>query len=161
MNAGIWVSNAAFQKLSASAQKELLAHLIGSTSMPPIGQPPADSNPPFDDEEGPVDLSPAQARRLANGLGNRARTCLRAVAEQHGRFLMSQIRDALGDEDYGRLSWVWGAITKRVRNVLGDSEAEFFWWGDGIYSPDGEWLDHQGWVSPTTCRSLRAYFGMR
>jgi len=113
-----------------------------------------------DEEDGPADFSPAQARRLIEGTGERTRTALRAIAESNGRFMMSQIRDALGDSEYEKLRAVWAALTRRTRTVLGDPEAELIRWiGYGVYH-GGDYVDHEGYVSQTTWRSLRSCFDL-
>jgi hypothetical protein len=157
MDSGLWISGQMFRSLPLTLQEALIERLRGQQS--PAGAAPTVAQQTNQEDE-PADLSPAQARRLIEGTGERTRAALRVIAESNGRFMMSHIRDALGDPNYDKLRAVWAALTRRTRTVLGDPEAELIRWvGYGVYQGD-EYIDHEGYVSPTTYRSLRSCFSL-
>lgn len=107
-----------------------------------------------DDGEGPADLSVAQAKLFLDRVSDKVRAAIRVIAESDASaFTMADIMAALGAEDAGSLRGVWGGITKRVRTVVGETEAYLIWWTE----LETGWV---GRVSPTTHRSLRKVLGL-
>jgi hypothetical protein len=109
---------------------------------------------PMDEAEGPADLSTAQAKKFLERCSEKTQTALRFIAKAPVEgFKLSKIAAAMGEDNPGSLRGVWGGLTKRVRTVLGDPNADFIWWDEL-----GE--DWTGNVSEMTHRSLRKVFGL-
>lgn len=156
MATAVYISASDLEKLSAPTRNEIVTLLLGASS---IHDEPAPEPLAIDDEaDGPIDLSVAQARNVINGCSERPKRALRFVAEQPGpEVLMSVLEEHVGRDNTGGLRGVYGAITRRTRNVMGDPNADFFWWDDeGL--PEGE---KRGVVSQMTHSSLRKAFGIK
>jgi hypothetical protein len=149
----IIISATAFRSFSQATKAEILGRLgvYEPQSLPSSG----------DAENGPADLSTAQARKLISGTGERTTIALRAIARNGPRFRSTHVAEALGDTDLGTLRGVWAAITRRTRTVLSDPQADLIWWEEeGISDDKGEYVDHEGRISAMTFRSLRLAFGL-
>ncbi len=160
IGSGIYLSMDSYFELSQSAQAEIQAQM-GLKAPQPSTLETAGLVPST--EEGPVELTVALVRRLAEKLGGKTSTALRVIAQSDaGEFRMSEIIGAIEDaENYMDVRAVWGALTRRTRKILGDQDAALIWWeGDGVYDDAEEYTDHVGRVSPLTHRSLRTHFGI-
>lgn len=158
---GIYLSMDSYFDLSASAQAEIQA-LMGLRALPSSTVETTGLHPAM--EEGPVELTLALVRRLAEKLGSKTTAALRVIAQSDtGEFRMSEVIGAIeGVENYMDIRAVWGALTRRTRKILDDKSADLIWWeGDGVHDDAGEYVDHVGRVSPLTHRALRAHFSIQ
>jgi len=148
------ISHRVFHSLSRELRKELLEKLQAAPGSGSDDVPFVEATNVLDSadgEEGPVELSVAQTKKLLAGCGDKTRTALEVIARNPSNcFLLSQIADELSCE-HNELRGVWGGITRRVRNVLDDPEADFIWW-----SPTDD--DYEGQVAEITHRSLKKAF---
>ena len=156
MATAVCISASDLEKLSASTRNELVTFLLrtSTTHAEPASEPLAND----DEVDGPIDLSVAQARNVINGCSERPKRALRFVAEQpEPEVLMSALEEHVGRDNTGGLRGVYGAITRRTRNVMGDPNADLIWWDDEGLS-EGEM---RGVVSQMTHLSLRKAFGIK
>ncbi|MFZ4381146.1 MAG: hypothetical protein ACOYO0_04170 [Sandarakinorhabdus sp.] len=154
MSSGIFLSFPAVAGFSRTFRAELAEYVQAQTSATvdtsEDGGPVAN-----DDEEEPADLSVAQAKKFLDRVSDKVRTTLRVIAESdNSGFDMARVKEALGVGDDTDLRGVWGGITKRVRTVLGDDEANLIWW---TQKESGDWI---GRVSPMTHRSFSKVLGL-
>jgi hypothetical protein len=166
---GILLSSTAFNSLSVSAQQEVLASIglggieIGSVDATDASAAPSPASPPVSDGgEGPVELTVAMVRKLADKLGDKTLTALKVIARSDSpQFHMKDVIDATeGAKNYMDVRGVWSALTRRTRNIMNDSTVDLIWWiGDSILDDDDNYVDHLGAVSPLTYHSLRTHFG--
>lgn len=151
MDSGVYLPFSAVAGFSSMFQAELSEYVqaqIGATD---------DKTGPFptDDSEEPADLSVAQAKKFLDRVSDKVRTTIRIIAESElSGFEMASVKDALGEEPDADLRGVWGGITKRVRTVLGDGEANLIWWAE---QESGDW---KGRVSTMTHRSFGKVLGL-
>ena len=151
-----------FRRLSPTAQTEIRA-LLGCDA--PTGLPTASPRhlaPATYEDGGPVDLTVAMVHKLADGLGDKTKAVLRVVAtSNYPTFHMRDVISAVDGAETSRdLRAVWAALTRRTRKICDDDEAFLFAWEPETdeYNEAGEYIDHIGYVSDLTHRSLRAYF---
>lgn len=163
-NSGFLLSTSAFKTLSPGAQSEVLssiglAELSGQAI--PIGDSPAAAQI-SDDGDGPVELTVAMVRKLAANLSDKTLNALKVIAQSDSpQFHMKDVIEAtVGAETYMDMRGVWSALTRRTRNIMGDSDVDLVWWvGESIFDQDDNYVDHIGTVSPMTYNSLRTHFG--
>lgn len=158
---GVFLSQPLLTSLSAIAQAEIQQAIFGPMKAESTAS--ADTPPPVVsassdvDTEGPPDLSPAQARKVVNGLSDRPAKALRFIAEQpKPQFFYPTMIEAVGPDSSGTLRGALSAITRRVRTVLGDLEVELIWYEDAGEEPNA----YTGMVSAMTHTSLRKAFGI-
>lgn len=155
MNTGIWIGDETFRSLSRQTQEELIASLCGTNSAKGSIDQPIETVD--NQEDGPPELSVHLVRRLAANTRDTTKICLRLIAEKNGRFLLSEVRDALGYQDYGKIPGIWATLNRRTRDMLSDREVSLVWW-DNNEKREGINVDYEGYVSQITCKSLRKYF---
>lgn len=110
-------------------------------------------------EEGPVEMTTAQVRKLVSGLGDKTTALLRAVSRSATpTFRLRDLIAATPDAEHnGDLRGVFSAITRRTRRVCGDDEVDLFWWKeDHVYNEEMELIDITGYTSALTHASLKA-----
>ncbi|RVT93149.1 hypothetical protein [Sphingomonas crocodyli] len=158
------------KSFSATTQSEIFAY-YGATAIPegdrPLAPQPAApfASPPvvaMAGDEVPAELTLALVRKLADRLSEKTLIALRIIAQSETRqfHLKDVVAATPGAKDYMDLRGVWSALTRRTRNILGDSKAELIWWvGDHIYEGD-DYVDHIGEVAPLTHNSLRTFFNL-
>ena len=137
-----------FNSFSPSTRAELLASLSSKPKASP-GELPVGFDK--DDFDGVIDLSSDQIEEFMAGCSDETIAGLKVFAE-HGPVIHAKLLDDAGIENYGHFQ---GRVTKRTRTVTGDKEAYLFAWDDWHSAEDGI---GQYAVTPTTFRSLRAYF---
>lgn len=127
------------------------------------GDRPASSPAAHEDVEGePVELTSALVRKLCDRLSDKTKAALKVIAssdtpEFHMKDVIAAIDDA---ETYLDIKAVWSALTRRTRRICDDSDAQLVVWaGEAIYDGD-DYVDHVGYVSDLTHKSLRAHFGL-
>lgn len=155
-----------FKRLSRSTQEELLQLLSGrgrSTGAAPTPGPPA-KKPRFR-YRSPVDLTPELTARLMHGINAQHKERLRLFAESGGRVELSRLLAAEGAPagDVRALSHFEGAVTRRLRRILGDREkvAYLIGWDyeSTVWNEDTtQIVDGVYYVTDATAACLRAYF---
>jgi len=111
------IDDAAFRRLSAATQNELLEALSGRE----VGT--ADSVPKINAQwDAPVNLTTRLAANLVSNLTDDHRKRLRLLAKQNGRATMKELLAVTGDKDWHVLSQFQGVITRRLRRLIGDTE---------------------------------------
>ena len=174
-----------FKRLSTSTQSELLRMLAGGGRSPVVadalsvdatsnasGGSAANRRPRLRLRE-PVDLTPDLTQRLLHGINQQHADRLRLFAEQGGRVRMRALLACDGNKseaapeaaDVRALSHFEGAITRRLRRILSDSEKVAYLIGWDYAST--EWnadtsqiVDGVYYVSGPTTACLREYFGL-
>jgi hypothetical protein len=174
-----------FKRLSASTQSELLRMLAGGGKAPVVADALSRDAAANGTAAGPknkqlrlrwrepVDLTPDLAQRLLHGINQQHEDRLRLFAESGGRVRMRELlaHDGRTTEtdpeaaDVRMLSHFEGAITRRLRRILGDTEkvayligwdyASTVWNADNSQIVDGVY-----YVSGPTAACLREYFGL-
>ena len=158
-----------FKRLSAATQDELMRVLAGRNGGDAAaeidGAAAARARKPRLRWREPVDLTPELTQRLMHGINEQHVDRLRLFAEQGGRVSMRQLLGRHEDDDVRVLSHFEGAITRRLRRILGDSEKVAYLIGWDYDST--EWnadksqiVDGTYYVSEPTVQALRGYFGL-
>lgn len=155
-----------FERLSTATQDELLRVLAGRAARARAGIANGRAAParkPRLRWRQPVDLSPELTARLMHGLGDGHKHRLKLFAEKGGRVSMKELLGLMDDSDVRALSHFEGAITRRLRRLLNDTEKAAYligwdydstqWNGDRSQIVDGVY-----YVSEPTLRCLREYF---
>ena len=179
-----------FKRLSTSTQTELLRMLAGGGKAPVVThalstEAAANGATPPDGASGmksrqprlrlrePVDLTPELTQRLLHGINQQHKARLRLFAENGGRARMRELLahdgravDAAPEAaDVRALSHFEGAITRRLRRILGDSEKVAYLIGWDYAST--EWNDDNSqiidgvyYISGPSVACLREQFGL-
>jgi hypothetical protein len=157
------IDQADFARLSATARGELL-RLFGAESQPAATTPTASPRRNFRWRQ-PHDVGLPLLRKLLKGADAATRDRLAVFARNKGRASMKELLSVTKDKDWHALTPWEGAITRRLRRLVGDEnrivslmqwdyEAEV-WDADHSHLLDGVY-----YVSDTTTRALRKEFGL-
>lgn len=157
-----------FKRLSTATQDELLRVLTGRDGGPAVADGAtngARAKKPRLRWREPVDLTPELTQRLMHGINEQHVDRLKLFAEKGGRVTMKELLGRTEDDDVRILSHFEGAITRRLRRILGDSEKVAYligWDYDStVWSDDkSQIVDGTYYVSPSTVACLRGYFGL-
>jgi hypothetical protein len=154
------IEKAEFRQLSEAAQKELLEVFAGHPLHAGVREKPTRGR-----WRVPIDLTPDLCARLIHGLGESHRKRLCLFAEGNGRAKMSDLLAMTGDTHARALSHFEGAITRRLRRILGDDEKKTHligWDYDTTQwnSDQTEIVDGEYYVTPRTAEVLKGYFGI-
>ncbi|MDX1710099.1 MAG: hypothetical protein R3316_03050 [Rhodovibrionaceae bacterium] len=152
------IERAEFRQLSEAAQKELLELYAGR----PLQQGSVD-RPLRARWRVPIDLTPDLCTRLMHGLSERHRSRLRLFAKGDGRARMSDLLAMTGDNEARALSHFEGAVTRRLRRILGDEEKKVHLIGWDYETTrwnedQSEIVDGEYYVTPRTTEVLKEYF---
>jgi hypothetical protein len=155
-----------FKQLSKPTQDELLRVLSGHGDSPAAASAAAtNGKKPRLRWRRPVDLTPELTQRLMHGINEQHVDRLRLFAENDGRVSMRQLMGRTEDDDVRVLSHFEGAITRRLRRILGDTEKVAYLIGWDYDST--EWnadksqiVDGMYYVSDETAHCLKDYFGL-
>ena len=152
MDAGVMLSLKVLSTFSPSTREEVIDYLKTQAGIPQsTPQEVVHSQLP---EEGPDDLSFSQMQKFLERCSPKTQKALRVIAKADlDGFTMDEIVAAYPEEG-DDLRSVWGGLTKRVRTVLGKSDAWLIWW---TTDESNQW---RGRVSAITHKSLRQAFGM-
>ncbi len=114
-------------------------------------------------EDGPVELTPLLIKKLTKNLSKNTLIALQVIARSKTEeFHIKDVIDAIeGAKDYMDLRGIWSGLTRRTRNILQDSDADFIWWGDDKYDDDDNHIDQIGEVSKLTLKSLKSHFSIK
>lgn len=157
-----------FKRLSTATQDELLRVLAGRQGGTAVetASSGATAKKPRLRWRQPVDLTPELVQRLMHGINEQHVDRLKLFAEKGGRVSMRELLGRTEDDDVRVLSHFEGAITRRLRRILGDSEKVAYligWDYDSTqWSEDGSQIvDGVYYVSAPTVEALRSYFGLK
>ena len=111
----------------------------------------------------PYDLTPELARKLMRGVGQDARKRLQLFARDGGRATMRELLAVTRDADLHVLSAFEGALTRKLRRLVGDDEkiVSLIMWDYDAEKWDPEHktlLDGVYYVSPATVQAFRQVF---
>lgn len=157
------IEEADFQRLSTATQNELLQALLGRAPAGAAVLPTSPVKKPRYRLREPVDLSPELTAKLMHGLAENHRRRLRLFAERGGRVSMRELMALTGDTDVRALSHFEGAVTRRLRRILGDKDKVAYligWDYDSTQWNDDttEIVDGTFYVTEPTLRCLREHF---
>lgn len=146
-----------FRKLTSETQRELLRTFAGPQAL----KSPRPTRRANADWRQPVDLSTDLTQRLVNGLSENHRKRLEIFAGNKGRARMSELLAVTGDEHWRALSLFEGAMTRRLRRLIGDEEkkANLIGWDYDSTEWDKdhkEIVDGIYYVTPRTAKALKA-----
>jgi len=145
-----------FRRLSPETQREIIQLIAGREAL--AGQRTTRrANARWRE---PVDLTPDLARRLVHGLSDNHRRRLEIFARSGGRARMTELLGVTGDSHWRALSLFEGAMTRRLRRLIGDEEkkANLIGWDydSTVWDKDHkEILDGVYYVTPSTARALK------
>lgn len=108
----------------------------------------------------PVDLTQDLARRLLHGLAPNHRRRLELFARQGERVSMKELLAVTNDEDLRVLSYFQGALSRKLRRLLGDrdNKVRLIGWDYSVTKWDeahNQIVDGICYVTPDTVQSLR------
>ncbi len=109
----------------------------------------------------PVDMNKTLARRLVNGLPENHRKRLEIFARNDGRARMTELLAVTGDSHWRALSLFEGAMTRRLRRLIGDEEkkANLIGWDydSTVWDKDHKEIeDGVYYVTPRTAKALKS-----
>jgi len=150
-----------FARLSAAARGELLRILSGEA---PSAAPATAPRRNFRWRQ-PHDVSLPLLRKLLKGADVATRDRLAVLAGNNGRASMTQLLAVTKDKDWHALTPWEGAITRKLRRLVGDDNriASFMQWDYDSEVWDGDHshlLDGVYYVSDLTTKSLRKHFDL-
>lgn len=145
-----------FRRLSAETQREIL-RLVAT---PEVLEEQRGTRRATARWREPVDLTPDLVRRLVHGVSNNHRQRLEIFARNGGRAHMSELLKVTGDSHWRALSLFEGAMTRRLRRLIGDEEkkANLIGWDyeSTVWDRDHkEIVDGTYYVTPRTAESLK------
>jgi hypothetical protein len=105
-------------------------------------------------ETAPASLTEAQGRLFVENCSAKTLAVLRAILDGRPHpFRLSALTHDLS-VGIGDVGWVWGGLTKRVRNIMRDRNARLIVWRNHL-DATGKWVDADGTMADTTVASLR------
>ncbi len=146
-----------FRRLSPETQRELIRKFAD----PKLLQPARRATQTETTWKKPVDLDKHLALRLVHGLSENHRERLKIFADNNGRARMKNLLAVTGDTHWRALSLFEGAMTRRLRRLIGDTEkkAHLIGWDydSTVWDADHkEILDGVYYVTPKTAKALKA-----
>jgi hypothetical protein len=146
-----------FRNLTPETQRELITKFAGSKLL----QSKRSARPVETTWKKPVDLSKDLAQRLVHGLSENHRKRLEIFARNKGRASMKDLLAVTGDTHWRALSLFEGAMTRRLRRLIGDVEkkAHLIGWDyeSTVWDKDHKEIeDGAYYVSPKTAKALAA-----
>lgn len=146
-----------FRKLSADTQRELIAKFAD----PKLLETPRSTTSAAVSWKKPVDLNKDLAQRLVHGLSDNHRKRLEIFARNNGRARMKELLAVTGDTHWRALSLFEGAMTRRLRRLIGDTEkkAHLIGWDydSTVWDKDHKEIeDGIYYVTPRTAKVLKA-----
>ncbi len=146
-----------FRRLSPETQRELIRKFAD----PKVLQPARRTARTETTWKKPVDLDRNLALRLVHGLTENHRERLKIFADNKGRARMKELLSVTGDSHWRALSMFEGAMTRRLRRLIGDTEkkAHLIGWDydSTVWDKDHkEIVDGVYYVTPKTAKALKA-----
>jgi hypothetical protein len=147
------------KRLSAAARDEVLRLIRGEEA----GAPPKVNRKGFR-WRAPYDLTPELARKLVRGISEDTRKRLVLFARDGGRATMQELLAVTKDSDLHALSAFEGALTRKLRRLVGDEDkiVSLIMWDYESERWDASHtrlLDGVYYVSEATSRALRRVLG--
>ncbi|MDH5556058.1 MAG: hypothetical protein OEZ03_01840 [Alphaproteobacteria bacterium] len=148
-----------FRKLTPETQRELITKFAD----PKLLQPKRAMRPAETNWKIPVDLNRDLAQRLVHGLSENHCKRLEIFAKNNGRARMSELLAVTGDSHWRALSLFEGAMTRRLRRLIGDTEkkAHLIGWDydSTVWDKDHKEIqDGVYYVTPKTAEALKSIF---
>ena len=152
-----------FVRLSSATRGELL-RLLGGESLPSAPGTAASAKRGFRWRQ-PHDVNQALLRKLLKGADAATRERLAVFARNNGRASMKQLLAVTKDKDWHALTPWEGAITRRLRRLVGDDNriVSLMQWDyeAEVWDADhSNLLDGVYYVSPATTKALRKELGL-
>lgn len=152
----IVIESGDFRRLSAETQREILRLVAAPEAL----EEPRGTRRPTARWREPVDLTPDLVRRLVHGVSDNHRRRLEIFARNGGRARMSELLKVTGDSHWRALSLFEGAMTRRLRRLIGDEEkkANLIGWDydSTVWDKDHkEIVDGTYFVTPQTANALK------
>jgi len=149
-------------RLSSAARGEVLRLLSGE--LPAPASPGAPTRRNFRWRQ-PHDVNLPLLRKLLKGADGATRDRLAVFARNGGRASMAELLAVTKDKDWHALTPWEGAITRKLRRLVGDDNriASFMQWdydSEVWDSAHNHLLDGVYYVSDVTTKALRKQFGM-
>ncbi|MBE9553769.1 MAG: hypothetical protein IMF05_09940 [Proteobacteria bacterium] len=146
-----------FRKLSTDTQRELIRKFAD----PKLLQSKRVASTAETNWKRPVDLNKILAQRLVNGLSENHRKRLEILARNDGRARMTELLAVTGDSHWRALSLFEGAMTRRLRRLIGDVEkkAHLIGWDYDSTIWDKEHKEIEDgvyYVTPRTAKALKS-----
>jgi len=146
-----------FRRLSTDTQRELIRKFAD----PKLLEPARRTTRTETTWKQPVDLDKHLALRLVHGLSENHRRRLEIFARGKGRARMKELLAVTGDTHWRALSLFEGAMTRRLRRLIGDTEkkAHLVGWDydSTVWDEDHkEIVDGVYYVTPKTARALKS-----
>jgi len=146
-----------FRRLSPETQRELIRKFAD----PKLLQPARRTTRTEASWKQPVDLDTHLAQRLVHGVSENHRKRLEIFARSKGRARMKELLAVTGDTHWRALSLFEGAMTRRLRRLIGDTEkkAHLIGWDyeSTVWDKDHkEIIDGVYYVTPKTARALKS-----
>jgi hypothetical protein len=146
-----------FRKLSADTQRELIRKFAD----PKLLESKRAMRPAETNWKKPVDLNKDLAQRLLHGLSENHRKRLEIFAKNNGRARMTELLAVTGDSHWRALSLFEGAMTRRLRRLIGDVEkkAHLIGWDyeSTVWDKDHKEIeDGVYYISQKTAKALKS-----
>ncbi len=146
-----------FRKLTPETQRELIAKFAD----PKLLQQRRTIRPAETTWKKPVNLNKDLAQRLVHGLSENHRKRLEIFARNNGRARMTELLAVTGDSHWRALSLFEGAMTRRLRRLIGDVEkkAHLIGWDydSTVWDKDHKEIeDGVYYVTPRTAKALKS-----
>lgn len=146
-----------FRKLTPETQRELITKFAD----PKLLQPKRSMRPTETSWKKPVDLNRDLAQRLVHGLSENHYKRLEIFARNDGRARMTELLAVTGDSHWRALSLFEGAMTRRLRRLIGDTEkkAHLIGWDyeSTVWDKDHKEIqDGVYYVTPKTAEALQS-----
>jgi hypothetical protein len=156
------IDQADFLRLSTTARSELL-RLLGGEVQPGEGAAVAATTGRNFRWRQPHDVALPLLRKLMKGADAATRDRLAVFARNNGRASMKQLLAATKDKDWHALTPWEGAITRKLRRLVGDDNriVSLMQWDydSEVWDADhSHLLDGIYYVSETTAKALQKYF---
>lgn len=144
-----------FRKLSPDTQRELIRKFAD----PKLLQSARKTVQTETNWKKPVDLNKELAQRLVHGISENHRKRLEIFARNKGRASMTELLAVTGDTHWRALSLFEGAMTRRLRRLIGDQEkkAHLIGWDyeSTVWDKDHKEIeDGVYYLSPKTAKAL-------
>ena len=153
------LSTAALARMSSSTRDEIRSYFFGPAAENTAPSTDTSLNDESDWETTADDLTPLggnQITKFMRSVSEQSRDLLRAfAATTDGVLTMKEVRRVGQYDTWQQTRGFTSGLTRRVRTITGDNEADFYGWR-GAENPD----DGAFFVHPTTHQSLRRFFGL-
>lgn len=143
-----------FKNLSQKTKEEIIKVFLGEDASKIITEE--------EDYEGIAELTPFLVKRFMESVSDSTKNLLEVFAKNDGRASYSLLLECAGYDDWRKLRGFFSGVTRRVRKIMQDDEICLLEWDEETASrdDDGELVDGEYFMAPTTTQSFKKYFGM-